>query len=81
MKRFAPVVGLFALFCLQLPNLGSLNHLLQSVEEHQLGLPHEIITSDGNGGYVLFFRADLTQQVIQNFLYNNQPDASFCPAS
>jgi hypothetical protein len=81
MNRFASAIGLFALFCIQLPNLGSLNHLLIAVDEHNLKLPHEIIASDGNGGYVLFFQANYTPQIIENFLINNQPDASFCPTS
>jgi hypothetical protein len=79
MKHIA--IGLFALFCLQLPNLGSLNHLLQAVASHQLTLSHEVITCDGNNGYVLFFQSNVSQQAVTLFLDTYQPDATFCPAS
>jgi hypothetical protein len=80
MKRLAKLlVTLPFIYCLQLPDLGSLNHLLQTASAENQRISNERITAEPDGSYALFFNSPIESTFIQIWLNTNQPDASFCP--
>jgi hypothetical protein len=83
MKHLAKLlVTLPFIYCLQLPDLGSLNHLLQTVSADPLyatDVTHQQIVPLNDGTIAVFFKSNVNDGVIQSWLNTNQPDASFCP--